>query len=38
MLVELDGDGNQPKGFNLYELADLMISLGAVNAINLDGK
>lgn len=37
MIVELDGDGNHNKGFNLYELADLMIQLGAVNAINLDG-
>eukprot|EP01080_Neovahlkampfia_damariscottae_P007539 gene7539-11863_t len=37
MLLEMDGDGNHQKGLNLYEMAELMISLGAKNAINLDG-
>jgi hypothetical protein len=37
MIVQFDGDGNHHKGPNLYELAQVMIDLGAVNAINLDG-
>jgi hypothetical protein len=37
IIVEFDGDGNHQKGPNLYELGQIMIKLGAVNAINLDG-
>jgi N-acetylglucosamine-1-phosphodiester alpha-N-acetylglucosaminidase len=37
MIVQFDGDGNHHKGPNLYELAEMMIELGAINAINLDG-
>jgi hypothetical protein len=37
IIVQFDGDGNHHKGPNLYELAQVMIDLGAVNAINLDG-
>lgn len=35
--ISIDGDGNHAKGPTLMELADLLISLGVVNAINLDG-
>jgi N-acetylglucosamine-1-phosphodiester alpha-N-acetylglucosaminidase len=37
MILSMDGDGNAQKGMNLHELADYMIGLGAVNAVNLDG-
>ena len=40
MLIVVDGRGDTPtynKGITLPELADLMISLGCVHAVNLDG-
>ncbi|XP_014773319.1 N-acetylglucosamine-1-phosphodiester alpha-N-acetylglucosaminidase isoform X2 [Octopus bimaculoides] len=36
IMVQVDGETGK-HGINLYELADLMKDLGAVNAINLDG-
>lgn len=36
MMVIVDGKTGR-RGVNLYEFADLLVSLGAVNAINLDG-
>jgi N-acetylglucosamine-1-phosphodiester alpha-N-acetylglucosaminidase len=36
LLLQLDGQSNV-RGKTLYEVADLLISYGAVNAINLDG-
>lgn len=37
ILVTVDGDQSVIKGMSLKELANLMISLGAYNAINFDG-
>ncbi len=37
LLVTVDGRQNSSLGMTLTELADLMISLGAHNALNLDG-
>ncbi|KAL0487793.1 N-acetylglucosamine-1-phosphodiester alpha-N-acetylglucosaminidase [Acrasis kona] len=37
VIVQFDGDGNHDKGLNLHELAELMIGMGVINAINLDG-
>ncbi len=37
LLVTVDGRSDQADGMNLHELTDLMISLGCVEAINLDG-
>ena len=37
ILVTVDGRSDQSAGMNLHELADLMISLGCEEAINLDG-
>lgn len=37
LLVTLDGRQSTSAGMTLAELADLMLSLGAVDAINLDG-
>ncbi|GAQ83884.1 N-acetylglucosamine-1-phosphodiester alpha-N-acetylglucosaminidase [Klebsormidium nitens] len=36
LLLQLDGQSNV-RGASLYDVADLLISYGAVNAINLDG-
>ncbi|UJR11184.1 hypothetical protein I4U23_015365 [Adineta vaga] len=37
MILVMDGTSSYKKGPNLHEMAQLMIDLGAVNAINLDG-
>jgi N-acetylglucosamine-1-phosphodiester alpha-N-acetylglucosaminidase len=37
MILVMDGESVHKKGPNLHEMAQLMIELGAVNAINLDG-
>jgi exopolysaccharide biosynthesis protein len=37
MILAMDGEAAHKKGPNLHEMAQLMIDLGAVNAINLDG-
>jgi hypothetical protein len=37
IIVEIDGDGNSDKGFDLRTLSHLLIELGVKNAINLDG-
>ena len=36
LLLQLDGESNV-RGKSLYDVADLLISYGAINAINLDG-
>lgn len=36
MLVQVDGQTDQ-RGINLYDFANLLLELGAINAINLDG-
>jgi len=37
IIVNVDGKTGSGRGTQLYQLADLLISLGVVNAINLDG-
>ena len=37
IMVQVDGNEGKKLGFDLYQLANLMVKLGAVNAINLDG-
>ena len=37
IIVNVDGKTGTRRGVNLYQMADLLISLGVVNAINLDG-
>lgn len=37
MIFQMDGDRNFDKGVTLREMADMLVSFGAVNAINLDG-
>ncbi len=37
MLLVIDGNSRQGKGPNLHEMAQFMMELGAVQAINLDG-
>jgi exopolysaccharide biosynthesis protein len=37
MLFEVDGDEPLYQGLDLYEWAELVLELGAVNAVNLDG-
>eukprot|EP00817_Percolomonadidae_sp_ATCC50343_P001650 CAMPEP_0117424282 /NCGR_PEP_ID=MMETSP0758-20121206/4732_1 /TAXON_ID=63605 /ORGANISM="Percolomonas cosmopolitus, Strain AE-1 (ATCC 50343)" /LENGTH=279 /DNA_ID=CAMNT_0005207967 /DNA_START=381 /DNA_END=1217 /DNA_ORIENTATION=+ len=37
LMVQMDGDGNHNLGLQLKEMAEMMIKLGAIGAINLDG-
>lgn len=37
MLVQVDGVEKLKKGVYLSDLADIMLTVGAVNALNLDG-
>lgn len=37
LMVQVDGNEPTKEGFDLYEMTDLMLQLGAVHAINLDG-
>ncbi len=37
LLLQIDGEEDVNAGMDLYQFADLFISVGAVNAVNLDG-
>lgn len=37
LVVAIDGDEPTDRGLSLYQFADLLIDLGAVNAVNTDG-
>jgi exopolysaccharide biosynthesis protein len=37
MFITIDGRQKQAEGMNLYELQDFLLSIGCIDAINLDG-